>query len=125
MATLQEIVNRVLGVGTEFGQADIEKNIAQALIQQGTAPKGALMQDKFIDAISSSGKVIWGFETNVYVSIVRKLHDGVVRYGERAYPLSEKQIAIVARTIADARMRYATTNCKAVGDEFSTLRFQG
>ena len=123
MTTLMDVVHSFLSVGKEFDEAKIESGVKSALAQQGAAPKGAVMQDKFIDALFKSRYVTGGFQSDICISIVSKLHASVVRYGDSAYPLSEKQIAIVARDVADARMRYALSNCKRVGDEAVKISF--
>lgn len=87
----QEIIKKVLGAD------DVEATMKAALTAQGKAPQGAKMQIQFILACSQSKMVRNPAMPSLFDDIIRTQRDKVARFGEGAYPLSEKQIAVVAR----------------------------
>jgi len=87
----QEIIKKVLGAD------DVEATMKAVLTTQGKAPQGAKMQIQFILACSQSKMVRNPAMPSLFDNIIRTQRDKVARFGEGAYPLSEKQIAVVAR----------------------------
>jgi len=87
----QAVIKKVLGAD------DVEVTMKAALTAQGKAPQGAKMQLQFILACSTSRMIRNDPMPSLATDIIRTHRQRVDRYGESAYPLSEKQIEVVAR----------------------------
>ena len=87
----QQVIAKVLTA------PDVEAEMTRALAAQGKAPQGAKMQLHFILACSKSKMVRNDPMPSLMDDIIRTQRDKVARFGEGAYPLSEKQIAVIAR----------------------------
>jgi len=90
----QEVIRKVLGAD------NVEATMKAALTAQGQAERGAEMQMQFILACSSSKRVRNDPMPSLFDDIIRTQREKIARYGERTYPLSEKQIAVVAKHFA-------------------------
>ena len=90
----QEVIKKILGAD------DVEATMKAALTAQGKAPQGAKMQLHFILACSKSKMVRNPAMPSLFDNIIRTHRQRVDRYGESAYPLSEKQIAVIAKHFA-------------------------
>ena len=91
MATLQDIIKRVLGA------ENVEKEMMTTLTAQGNADRGARMQLGFILACSKSKMARNDPMPSLATDIIRDFREKVARYGDGTYPLSDRQIAVIAR----------------------------
>ena len=87
----QQVIRKVLTA------PDVEAEMTKALTAQGKAPQGARMQIQFILACSKSKIIRNDPMPSLADDIIRTQRDKVIHFGEGAYPLSEKQIAVIAR----------------------------